>query len=96
MSGIEDISDDNNEDVDEKERVSLSNEDHPVDEENKPTADDNIVNSGSNTTDTQDKTVEDVAGKEKCSNDSEADDDSKASNADNALKVIAMCKFVVK
>ena len=97
MSGVEDISDENNEDVDENEGIILSYEDQPINEEtfeNKPTTDSNDVDSVSVslTNITHDSTAEDVVGKEKGSNDGEVGDDSKAGNSDSTLKVIAMCK----
>ena len=84
MSDVEDISDENNEDIDESEGIILSYKDQPVNEdtfENIPTterlADSNDVDSGtvSFTNNTHDSTAEDVVDKEKGSNDGEVGDD---------------------
>ena len=99
MSGVEDISDENNEDVDENEGISLPYEDQPINEdtfENKPTTDSNDVDSGSLslTNNAHDSAAEDVVDKEKSSDDGEVGNDSKAGDTDNTLKVIAMCTEV--
>ena len=100
MSGIEDISDDDNEGVDRKEAV-LSNENRPVDEdttENKQIIDVNDV-SGSEPTvasSTRDETIVDVADGEKVSNDGKVADTSKVTSSDSASKVIAMCELILK
>ena len=90
MSGVEDISDENNEGVDENE--DLSYEDQPINEEafdNKPTTDSNDVDSVSVslTNNIHDSTAKDVVDKEKGCNDGEVGDDSKAGNTDSTLKV---------
>ena len=99
MSGVEDISDDNNEDVNE-----LSDEHQlPMDKHNKPIliVDSNYVETGSAPptdsaplTDSTDATVEDVVDTEDCNKDDGADS-SKAGNSegnpDSTLKVISMC-----
>ena len=92
MSGIEDISDDDNEDVE----AVLSSKDQPNTTENKPTIDANDV-SGSepaDTSSTRDETGVDVADREKSNNDGEVVDISKPGSSDSAPKVIAMCEFI--
>ena len=101
MSGVEDISDNNNEDVNE-----LYDEHQlPVDKDNKSIyiyiVDSNYVETGSAPptdsaplTDSTDATVEDVVDTEDCNKDDGADS-SKAGNSegnpDSTLKVISMC-----
>ena len=93
MSGVEDISDDNDEEVDKKEEVSDEYQ-LPVDKDNKPTVDsiNNVESSSAPLTDNIDTTFEDVVDAEDCNKDGGIDS-AKAGNPDNALKVIAMCEF---
>ena len=89
MSGVEDISDDNNEEVDEKQESS--DEHQPPVDKYEPAVDNNNAETGSApVTDDRDTTVKDAIDMEDCNK----DDSSKAGNADNTLKAIAMCKFV--
>ena len=92
MSGVEDISDDSNEEVDEKEELSDEHQ-LPVDKD-KPKVDNNTVEASNSAllTPNTDTTVEDV-DTEDCNKD-DGVDSSKAGNTDSTLKAIAMCKFV--
>ena len=85
MSGVEDISDDNNEEVEES-----SDEHQPPVDKYKSAVDNNAETGSAPLTDNRDTTVEDVIDTEDCNK----DDSSKAGNADNTSKAIAMCKFV--
>ena len=91
MSGVEDISDDNNEDVDEKsERIILFDEHQSGNRVDEPVADSKEEEAGdaplaANT----EVTAEDV---EHCRMD-DGIGSSKADNTDDALKAIAMCKL---
>ena len=88
MSGVEDISDDNNEEQTEK--VVLFEEHQWGDRQNEPIADGQEVEAGNvPLTANTEVTAEDV---EHCRMD-DGVGSSKADNTDDALKVIAMCKL---
>ena len=91
MSGVEDISDDNNEDVEEQtEKVILFDEHQSGDRQNEPIADGQEVEAGNvPPTANTEVAAEDV---EHCRMD-DGVGSSKADNTDDALKVIAMCKL---
>lgn len=97
MSGIEDISDDNNENIDEREEeVNLSDKYQPVGGEtleSEPTVSNSETEADSERptgiTKQLDDKVEDKVDTENYNKDSEVGD-----KAENALKVIAMCKWV--
>ena len=91
MSGVEDISNDNNEDVEKQtEKVILFDEHQSGDRQNEPVADSKEAEAGNvPPTANTEVTAEDV---EHCRMD-DGVGSSKADNTDDALKVIAMCKL---